>query len=186
MPYQLACNCGKQVEVEETSAGATTVCKCGRSVVVPSLRELRRLSGVAQPGLSPVLEIEAQLLAGNLPQEKQCVICGVDTEACIQCRTECEKAYVEAMRPSPWAYLVAFLTFGFFAAAAVAVAGVRPKDAKVWGEDRTFSLPLRICDNCRPAWVEPDKLMVALRRVPLYRRLLAKFPEARVSLIPPA
>ena len=68
MAYQLACECGKSVQVEETAAGATTVCQCGRSVVVPSLRELRRLSGVAQPGLSPTLEIEAQLPGCSLPQ----------------------------------------------------------------------------------------------------------------------
>jgi hypothetical protein len=185
MPYQLACECGKSVQVEETAAGSTTACQCGLLVVIPSLRELRRLSGVSQPGLSPALEIEAQLLAGNLPQETHCVICGVATDACVHCWTECEKAYVEAVRPSPWAYLLAFATFGLFAAAAVAVARTKPSEAKVWGEDRTFSLPLRVCGKCSPGLVDPQKMRGALCRVPLYRRLLEKFPLAKTSMMPP-
>ena len=184
MPYQLACECGNSVQVEETAAGATTACLCGRSVVVPSLRELRRLAGVAQPSVSPVLEIEAQLLAGTLPQEKNCVVCGEATDGCIHCWAECEKAYVEAVRPSPWAYLLGFATLGFFGAAAVAVARTKTSDAKVWGEDRNFSLPLRVCSKCGPGLADAEKMEVALRRVPLYRRLLAKFPEAKLTMMP--
>ena len=92
---------------------------------------------------------------------------------------------MQAVRPSPWAYLVAYATLGLFAAAAMAVARNKPSDAKVWGEDRTFSLPLRVCGKCSPGLVHPRKMREALCRVPVYRRLLEKFPEAKISMIPP-
>src|SRR5689334_8854648 len=42
MAYSIACSCGNQVEVHETQAGAWATCGCGKSVAVPSLRELRK------------------------------------------------------------------------------------------------------------------------------------------------
>jgi len=82
-------------------------------VVVPSLRELRRQAGVRQPAVSPEFIVESLLLAGKLPEENHCVLCGVATDASICCRTECERARVDSGQPPWWVYLVAFLTFGW-------------------------------------------------------------------------
>src|SRR5260370_16144489 len=48
MQYLVDCDCGEYVSVEETAAGTTEVCSCGRAVVIPSLRELRRSAGQGQ------------------------------------------------------------------------------------------------------------------------------------------
>ena len=39
------------------------------------------------------------LLAGRLPEERACVVCGVPTDGSLLCRTECERAYVRRSRP---------------------------------------------------------------------------------------
>ncbi len=41
--YLLPCHAGKAVEVTVANAGRTVVCPCGKQVVVPTLRELRKL-----------------------------------------------------------------------------------------------------------------------------------------------
>src|SRR5947208_3547697 len=117
MPYRIACECGESVTVAETAAGTTALCRCGRKVVIPSLRELRRQAGVPESGPSPELAVEALLLAGELPEEDHCVLCGVATDATVCCRTECERAYVRSGQPSWWVYLLAFLTFGWLGVA---------------------------------------------------------------------
>jgi hypothetical protein len=125
------------------------------------------------------LEVETLLLAGKLPEEDHCVLCGVMTDTAICCRTECERAHVKSGQPSFWLYLLSFLTLGWLGAA---VAKSAAGEDQEWGKDRSFSLPLRVCDTCRQELTNPAELKAALCRVPLYRRLLNKYPGARVSL----
>ena len=46
--YNLPCSCGKTLVVDAGLAGATVTCECGKTVQVPTFRELRRLTPVAQ------------------------------------------------------------------------------------------------------------------------------------------
>lgn len=41
--YRIACSCGLSVPVTEAQAGSTFACACGKTIVVPILRELRKL-----------------------------------------------------------------------------------------------------------------------------------------------
>src|SRR5688572_19395910 len=109
MQYRLACECGDGIVVKETAAGRKEMCRCGRTLVVPSLRELRRRAGVEQD-FPPEQVVQARLLDGKLPEEVHCVLCGAATVAVVRCRTECERAYVQTSRPSWWMYLLAFFT----------------------------------------------------------------------------
>jgi hypothetical protein len=137
---------------------------------------------VPESSPSPELEVEALLLARKLPEEDHCVLCGAATEASVCCRTECERAHVGSGRPSWGVYLLAFLTFGWLG---VAVTSSTAGGDTEWGKDRIFPLPLRVCDSCRQGLSNPAELKAALCRVPLYRRLLEKYPGARVSLLAP-
>jgi predicted nucleic acid-binding Zn ribbon protein len=180
MRYRVPCECGDVVSVAEEAAGTTAVCYCGRTVQVPSLRELRRLSGAREPAPSPEMAVEALLLAGELPEERHCVLCGTATDGTVHCHTECERARIEDGRPPLWARVLAFLTFGWIG---VLVVSGMPRQETEWGKDRIFDLPLRVCDGCRPRLTTARALKDALGQVPLYRRLLKKFPAAKVSLL---
>jgi hypothetical protein len=179
MRYRVACECGDVVRVAEEAAGTVVSCYCGRAVQVPSLRELRRQAGVHEPPPSPEMAVEALLLAGELPEERHCVFCGTPTNGVALCHTECELARVEKSGPPLWTVIAGYLTFGFLGAA-VAAASSGPEVE--WGKDRVFDLPLRVCDGCRVRLADSQALKDALRQVPLYRRLLAKYPRAKVSV----
>src|SRR5687768_8182701 len=106
MQYQISCECGGSVTAPEAAAGTAVRCACGRSVVIPSLRELRRLAGVDSPP-PPELVVETLLLAGKLPEGNLCALCGEVTELVVCCHTECERAYVRRERVPWWVYVLA-------------------------------------------------------------------------------
>src|SRR5215472_6727918 len=100
MHYRIPCECGDAVTVSEGFAGTKVSCGgCGRTIVVPSLRELRRQTGQKQPTLEPEAEIEALLLARLLPEEDHCILCGNLSDNILRCRIECEKAYTKEDKP---------------------------------------------------------------------------------------
>jgi hypothetical protein len=181
MQFQVPCECGVTLTVGEGAAGARLRCDCGRTVVVPALDKLRREAGFPEQRIAPEMAVEALLLAGKLPEEDHCVLCGAATSESVTCHTECEFAFVDDGRPSWWHYLLAFLTFGWIGAAVV---GATRRTEYEWGKDRIYDLPLRICASCRGKVTDAAAARDALCRVPLYRALLNNFPDANVW--PPA
>jgi hypothetical protein len=180
MQYRVACECGDYVTVPETDAGTAVPCRCGRRLAIPSLRELRRLADLPEPAVSPEMAVEHLLLAGKLPDGDRCVLCSVRTDSSVCCTVECERAYIRSGRPPPWVTLVGF-AFGWLGLLFILAKESGGQDREV-GKDRIFSLPLRVCDRCRPGLTEPAELKAALNRVPLYRSLLDKYPKATLFL----
>jgi hypothetical protein len=180
MNLSILCECGESVSVTEGDAGSRVTCRCGRTVVVPSFRELRRQAGVPVSKPTPEMALEALLLAGKLPEEEECVLCSEVTSGCATCLVDCERAYVSDGRPHWLVWVAFYLAFGWIGALLV---WATRSEGTEWGKDRAFRLPLRICDRCRPRLHESGALRRALRDVPLYRQLLAKYPRATISLI---
>lgn len=185
MRYYLDCSCGKELVVEEGAAGSAQTCLCGRTLTVPSLAELRRSSGLREPTLSPAKAIETLVLAGKLPAEKQCLICGEPTDAVVRCMADCERAYVKAGRPwwqIAFLFLLALMSLGVLAAGVIS----RRADDEVheFGSDIILPVPLRVCKACGQNLTEPDDLKAVMRHVPLYAELLDEFPQAHVHLAP--
>jgi len=180
MQLQVPCECGQYVPVTEGEAGGRTTCRCGRTVVILSLRELRRLAGVPGAGLSPELAIKRLLQAEKLPEEEECVLCGEPTPACALCLVEYEPAVVIDDHPPVLALIglvrLVGLLRGFLARSTL-------RETSEWGEDSSLNIPMRICDPCRPTLTDAKSVKRALRSVPLYRRLLDKYPRAIVSLV---
>jgi hypothetical protein len=132
-----------------------------------------------KPSRPPELIIETLLLAGRLPMEQDCVLCGAATEHALCCRTVCEIAYVHR-GGSSWVGLLAFLLFGWIGAL---IAATMPREEKQRGSDRVYPLPLRVCESCAQQLTNEQAVKDALYRVPLYRRLLDRYPRAYVSHI---
>jgi len=181
MEFQIPCECGVTLTVGEGAAGARLRCDCGRTVIVPALDKLHREAGFPEQRVAPEMAVEALLLAGRLPEEDHCVLCGAETDESVTCLTECERAFVDDGRPSWWQYVLGYLTLGLFGALVV---GASRRTEQEWGKDRVFDLPLRICALCRGDVTDSVEAKDAMRRVPLYRALLNKYPDATVS--PPA
>jgi hypothetical protein len=167
--YAVPCECGQSHRVSAGAAGTRLVCGCGREVVVPSLHILRRQADEAV--LGPERLIEAALRRDELPTSPCCVHCGEITADCAFIWAECERAQVK--RPywtiSPLGLLFGWLIFS------------RSGPTRVLGRDLTYCLPIRLCEDCYPR-LGGRRLREAFAQEPLYRRLLDKYPDARLSL----
>jgi hypothetical protein len=177
MGYPVTCACGCTHRVSAGAAGTLIACGCGRQVQVPSLRTLRAAAG--EPVASPEMEIRARLQDGQLPEERECVCCGVATDDVSHARVVCERSEVSDTRlgdmESFAIKLISLLLvpIGFFFS--------RRGEARERGRDISFRLPLRVCDLCARR-LRGRRLVEAMRRVPAYTRLFEKYPHAEVML----
>src|SRR5262245_825581 len=171
MGYEIRCDCGRAISVAEGDAGSRISCACGLTVQVPSLNQLRASAG--EERLAPDFVVEQLLYAGRLPSGEHCVWCGVVTDGRIHCQTECERETVREQASPGWFAGLGVLT-------GLPFLWNRKETRR--GRDLILTLPLRVCPSCQPALTGADTAKEAMRRDPLYRRLLEKFPKAKVSV----
>lgn len=186
MEIQLQCDCGETITVTEAKAESDVPCKCGREVRVPPFFELRQMAGMTLE--VPELVVQRLLAAGRLPEETACLICCVQTTAVCRCWLECERAMVVSQRHGVWFYLISLLGlfsgfyFFLFILNILIINSMRGPHEE-YGHDRLFYLPLMVFPRCRGTLEEPRSLRAVLARVPAFRELLAKYPQARAQLV---
>ena len=182
--YPLNCDCGKRHEVSASQAGSDLKCDCGRTIDVPSLRDLRIAAG--EDPRSAELAIMSMLNRGELPQEKECLKCGLPTGEVMNVSVECEK--VESPEDTGFFSLVIRLFFIVFVAPIFAIIVTIYEnrrfegDETSWGRNVSFRLPLRMCSDCSrsPGISGIRELMM---KIDLYRRLFEKYPSASISRV---
>jgi hypothetical protein len=179
MDFRIDCPCGEHLTVSEGSAGATLECSCGRPISVPSLQALRASVGLPRVDLGPEQVIAHLLAAGKLPGTKACIHCGLETNQILLVRTECELQYLSESRTPVW--LSALIFFVFLPVAHVFFSQ-RGGDGQLHGRDTVLLLPIPACERCERALGSRKRLQKGMRQIPEYRRLLEKFPWARVEL----
>jgi hypothetical protein len=173
MPFHLECECGQTREVGDGLAGSTLRCSCGRSLEVPS---------ITRPVLTPSPEfvLETLLQADRLPQETTCVQCQVETSQAIVIMAECAKAQVARSGIPGWVQVL--LLWWLVGPLVTLVLGKTVREhsqvENEWGKDVIFPLPLRICERCAPNLTSNEAIRNALWRIPTYRDLLEKYPNA--------
>lgn len=178
--FHVDCPCGRAHPVAEGAAGVTLRCDCGWPVEVPALDELRRRAGLPAYALSPELLIEHALQAGELPPDDRCAGCAARTADTVRVRAECERRWT-ANEGARFAWLGLLFGIGGYL---LARAAAQERDPRQYGRDKVYDLPLPVCPGCRPRLGRPRELRRALGQVPLYDRLLEKFPNARLTLLP--
>jgi hypothetical protein len=137
---------------------------------------LKALSGQPVPALSPELEVEVLLSSGRMPFENICVWCGKETSEQIQVLAECER--VQRRGGFSWPALILSWLF-------LPVRVFYWREPLEYGRDKVYWLPLPVCRLCRSDLQGPAALRHGLRKVEVYRRLLEKFPGAKVRLAGP-
>jgi hypothetical protein len=145
-------------------------------VDVPSLRELRRLSGEADT-INPVLVIERMLAAGELFTDRDCTRCGRADAATVSVTATCERSWTKLQR------LARYLTpaVPWFARLLVRDEAADDPDQR-FGQDVSLRLPLRLCPACRSDVRSAADVATVLREVPIYARLLDRYPTATLRL----
>jgi hypothetical protein len=168
--YPVHCACGCTHRVSAGAAGTLIACGCGRQLQVPTLRALRAAAG--EPVASPEIEIRARLQDGQLPEERECVCCGVATDDVRHVGVVCERSEVSSK--TDWNLRLLPLLAGW-------LVFTRSREVRERGRDISFQLPLRVCDLCARR-LRGRRLVEAMRRVPAYTRLFEKYPHAEVTL----
>jgi len=111
---------------------------------------------------------------GKLPQERDCVGCGMPTGHVRYAHVNCEKPKTRkpgwSLDLNPIALLFGFITWRR-----------ADGDVRVIGKDLAYNLPVRVCEDCA-ARLSDRKMVGFLKSIPLYALLLAKFPAAMVSV----
>ena len=169
--YSVTCGCGRIHQVSGGAAGSVLSCACGNQLEVPSLAVLRRSAG--EPVVSPEIEIRFLLQSKELPQEHNCLRCWAETTEISQVLVECERAEVSLSGEWNFSWL-AFLFLGH-------LAFWRSTETKERGRNISFCLPLRLCRDCARQ-LGRSALIKVMCQVPVYARLLEKYPHAKVSL----
>ena len=171
--YPVPCSCGQQREVPSTEAGRTYQCTCGLTVEIPTLRELKQSVGESSTVVE--LEIEYKLNQKLLPESSICEICQIPTEESATAIVVCES--ITQKSESKLSSLATFLLFRWVGLILKPdFAGGRERDV---GRHVQFPLPIRICSACRDQ--NRGKAKTILKNIPLYARLLQKYPHAEVS-----
>lgn len=177
MQIRVPCECGEALSVTEGSAGQKLPCRYGRVVAIPRYRELLAMAGQG-PDLAPDFVIERLLLAGKLPEEDCCLACGTPTGEVAQVVVQCERAQVGQAGRSWLYYAGVALLSPMHAVFARAHHG--PNEPTEHGKDKIYLLPLRLCQQCKEQMIAAKATKDILHLVPVYHRLLAKYPKANV------
>ena len=119
------------------------------------------------------------LLANRLPEGPECVLCGMTTVHCISYQTICEYAHVETGDRPKWQIVLATVTLGWLVGLLLSRDRRAPREV---GRDRVFTLPLRVCPGCGSGLTTKQAIKDAMARVPVYRRLLTKYPDAQIDI----
>jgi hypothetical protein len=171
--YPVACECGATIQVPGTAAGTTVTCQCARKVDVPTLARLK--ASVGQSAISADLELEHLAATGALPLESNCTICGGETTNKVAFSVVCERP--EDKSGGSFWYQVFFIWFSPL----LYMMHMATRRSEVHGRNVVFRLPLRVCETCQPSVNSRSAIRDALRRTPVYARLLDKYPDAKIS-----
>jgi hypothetical protein len=180
MEFRIDCPCGEHVVVTEASAGATLRCDCGRPISVPSTPALRVAAGLPRYDYSPEQVIESLLAAGRLPGTNVCIHCGFETDRVLEVYTECETQYRTSTGTPIWFTVATLIVLPFSLLFHLFFSG--DGDVQWYGRDTKFLLPIPVCEHCQRLLRRPKLLKECMQQIPEYRRLLEKFPWARVKL----
>src|SRR5215204_1880421 len=109
--FSVPCECGAMLAVTAAEAGGALPCRCGRSVRVPRLSELRRAQGM-DAGESSVRDTIARMIReGELPWGSCCAVTGFPTKDVLLFDVQCERSYKKRAKLSNGGFTLLVLSF---------------------------------------------------------------------------
>lgn len=180
--YPVECECGIVHRCPAGYAGSQFACKCGKTVEVPLLSQLRAAAG--QAVLSPEVEIQTLMTQKALPVEHDCCLCGCETTETLMLMATCEmpeppSAARQMARSgcalAPW--------FGFLGMVVALVKLQQEYKSDPTGQEVRVRFPLRMCATCASDVSSWDVIREAMKRTPVYRRLLRKYPVCQLGTV---
>jgi hypothetical protein len=180
-PYVVSCECGAPIPVEKSAAGSQVTCRCGTTVKVPRLSELRRAAGEEAFVRSTIDRIEQQIRNDEIPLGEVCLLSMRPTREVIHVRVECEMPFSRG--GISWWGLAFTAAFALMCSWLFAVYYLLTREpAECHGREVVVRVPLRISSDCQPEFrkLRPARVKELLTTVPIYAQLLAEYPRAKV------
>lgn len=189
MPVTVTCTCGLAYQVPGSRAGSKMACRCGRTVVVPARERTPPPAtlppdgsgGAADDDLIPT--IKRMLRTRELPPAGKCPLSGKPADDVVVFRLhfdpEAERRLAEdaGQTSSGWSLL------GWLGGRP-APAAPEPRTAR---RDVWVDMPLRVTRDAHAEIIHTTsqkQFRDLLRTVPIYARLLAAHPTARIETLP--
>jgi len=182
MAYSVSCKCGECHSVSATQAGVTIACRCGNSVVVPRLSDLRRSAGETPIRNGVVERIQSMIWSGEIPGDGVCPYSHRPADAVAVFVVQCEWKWKTGGERDV-SFLVHCLTL-FSSTLAWLIARANSRPEQEFGRDTVLELPLRISADVGDeitALRDQKKLRMLLCSVPIYTELFATYPAATIK-----
>jgi hypothetical protein len=146
--FYIDCACGKQLAVAANQAGAEVLCACGRSVLVPSLSQLRRDAGLGAYAQGIAERVARAVEAGDVDRLNGCVECGQPTNGVLLGTIVCEQVHRRGERSVLGVRMLLVLLNPFFLL--IHMVFFRDPQNEEFGRDVSTPLDLPCCERCRP------------------------------------
>jgi hypothetical protein len=184
---QLTCDCGAEIDGHQGNAGSNVDCRCGKSVAVPKLSELRKLAGKSAYATNPADMVRELASNGTNPGSANCLECGASGGDLYRCEVVCEQSYANKA-PANEGYgfihrtasvlMLLFLPFSIWFSKRQ---NADQKEAEIRGHDISVTFPIRVCRPCTLVGCDPTKqrsLRQLLEKASEYRAVLDYYPNA--------
>jgi hypothetical protein len=186
----LTCDCGRPFSVGSGDAGNLLNCDCGRSISVPSLSKLRSLVGKDAYVTNPAETIRKIQSAGGNPAGERCVLCGSPSPVFYACYALCEATQLKRADDEPNEMIFSVIKYFVFGPLAWLPVWRRgSKGAEVVGHEVQVTFTLPVCEPCARIdgnLKRPRLAKQLMANVPIYKELLAYYPQLTLTVEQPA
>ncbi len=182
--FSVTCECGATKVVAASDAGSSLNCRCGRTVHVPRLSELRRAKGL-DGGESNVRDTIARMIReGSLPWGVCFAATAMPTSDVMHFDVQCERSYRKGGGLHKLG--IARLVLSVFACLPVAIflwlfaRDLLRTPVEEVGRDTVITVPLHVSNTSQDEvrrWSQ-NRLKKLLCSVPIYEHLMTDNPDA--------
>ena len=185
MDYSVTCECGHQIGVTASQAGAELTCRCGANVVVPRMSQLRKAAGQSAIPISTADMINKMVASGELPLDGLCPLSQRPADDTLYVRATCERSWTRGGDEDSGQFAIMMWLLGGWLGYLIAKRSLR-EQAEHLGRDTVVDLPIRIASEARSkyGWQPALELRSLLAKTPIYATLFKEFPDAKLTVLP--
>jgi len=194
MPLTVTCTCGLVYSVSSSKAGSMMACRCGRVVTVPAVDRSAKppVSNVGRDAPheadgddDTIHTIKRMLRTRELPAPGRCPHSGKPANDVVVFRLHFDPVVEEELAAGAQAAQKSRGLFGWFGGRGGAT--IATKSSRAVGHDVWVDMPVRVARESHTeilASRSQKQFRDMLRTVPIYAKLLAEHPTARIETLP--
>ena len=189
MPVTVTCTCGLAYQVPGSRAGSKMACRCGRTVVVPARERTPPPATLPPDGSGGAADdelihtIKRMLRTRELPAPGKCPLSGKAAADVVVFRLHFDPDAERRLAADAGAKSSGWSLFGWLGGRS----GAATQEPETSRRDVWVDMPLRVAHEAHAEIIHTTsqkQFRDLLRTVPIYARLLAAHPTARIEPLP--